>query len=343
MANCHDLFQEFNSRLRLTDGKRENLQSARDVLRVRIKNHFSESNPSYVPEFQGQGSYVMDTIINPIKGNYDLDDGVYFIGNLTADKRPTPETFHRWVMDAIGDHTNSVIDKNTCIRVVYANGFHIDLPLYYASYYHPELAHKKKGWILSNPIEFIAWFEEKIGSGFQQEYLFEATKQEEFRKWAEDVRKLDAQLRKIVRYMKGWGDYKNNGMPSGIILTILSAENYHPDFRDDVAMLQTLINIYNSLQKEFVCRRPTTPKGEDLFAEYDAASKRRFMESLEKFILSGESALGEGNKKLACTKWQEHFGDRFPCHLVIDEASEKKNVYEPLKAVASQNKPWCSI
>jgi len=218
MADCNDLFQEFNARLRLTDAKRENLRNARNVLRERIRRDFQENRSDYIPEFQGQGSYVMDTIVNPIKEDYDLDDGVYFLGDLSPEERPAPVTIHNWVMEAIGDHTDTVKDKNTCIRVVYANGFHIDLPMYYASYYHPELAHKRDGWILSNPIEFVAWFEEKTGSGFQQEYLFESAKEEEYRKWAEDVRELDVQLRRFVRYMKGWAEYKKCGMPSGIIL-----------------------------------------------------------------------------------------------------------------------------
>ena len=229
MADCHDLFQGFNNRVRLTDAKRENLKEARDVLRSKISSHFSQNRPAYNPQFQGQGSYVMDTIVNPINGDYDLDDGIYFFGSLSKETRPSPVTFHNWIIEAIGTHTDKVIDKNTCVRVVYSTGFHIDLPIYYASYYNPELANKRNGWILSNTISVHNSFESKTNSGFKQEYLFEISRKEDLRKWSEDVRKNDVQLRRLVRYVKGWCDYKNGCIPSGIIMTILTTENYVPD------------------------------------------------------------------------------------------------------------------
>ena len=339
MSDCHDLFKEFNTRIRLTEAKRQNLQEARDVLRNKITLHFFQNRPAYHPEFQGQGSYVMDTIVNPIKGDYDLDDGVYFLGSLPREQRPAPATFHNWIIEAVGNHTNEVKDKNTCVRVVYSTGFHIDLPIYYASYYNPDLA-KKTGWIISNPTEFIIWFESKTNSGFKQEYLLEATRINEFRKWAEDMRKNDVQLRRLVRYVKGWCDYKNEGMPSGIILTILTAQNYIPDQRDDVSLYNTLVSVKSALSKEFVCRRPTTPKDEDLFAEYTADQKSLFFRKLNNLIEDGKLAINETNKRNSCEKWKTHFGDRFPCHLVTNGQNNGAEIYAPLREVAKPSTPW---
>lgn len=64
----------------------------------------------------------MDTIITPIHDDYDLDDGIYFIGKLAPAKRPDPEIFHKMIIEAIGenyDDVEKVIDKNTCVRVLY--------------------------------------------------------------------------------------------------------------------------------------------------------------------------------------------------------------------------------
>lgn len=340
MADLDYLFKEFNIRIRLTDSKRENLRSARNTLREKISNYFKEDNPEYDPNFQAQGSYVMDTIVNPIKDDYDLDDGVYFLRNLPSDQRPKPSTFHNWLIDAVGNHTNDVQDKNTCIRVNYAQGYHIDLPIYYKNFYDPELAHKIKGWILSNPTEFILWFEQKTNSGFKMEFLFEANQRDNFRIWDEDMRKKDVQLRRIVRYLKAWCDFKGNQMPSGIIMTILAGNNYYPDQKDDISLLQTLKNINNSLSKEFVCKRPTTPKGEDLFSEYSNPRKQFFRDELDEIIKSGEQAVKEVNQSQACINWKKHFGDRFPCHLIKDGDTSK--IYQPLKATAISSNPWQS-
>ncbi len=98
-----------------------------------------------MPEFKAQGSFVMDTIVNPIDEDFDLDDGVYFIGDLAPHERPEPTAFHQAIYDAVKDQTNEVYDKDTCVRVRYTKGYHIDLPIYYRSYIHPELAHKSDG------------------------------------------------------------------------------------------------------------------------------------------------------------------------------------------------------
>ncbi len=203
MANCNHLFSNFNSVIRLTDARREKLRTTRNLLRNIIEHYFSENKPAYSPTFHAQGSYVMDTIINPVDEDYDLDDGVYFNGHLDSDQRPNPSTIHEWVMNSIGNHTDTVIDKNTCIRVVYKEGYHIDLPMYYFVN-DPELAHKAKGWILSNPIEFIVWFEVRAKSGFNPDFILETKMHEEYGKWLEDIRKSDVQLRRIVRYLKAW-------------------------------------------------------------------------------------------------------------------------------------------
>lgn len=46
-------------------------------------------------------------------------------------KWPTPETVHNWLVKATDGHTNEKpIDKKTCVRVVYAGQYHVDLPAY---------------------------------------------------------------------------------------------------------------------------------------------------------------------------------------------------------------------
>jgi len=285
MANCHDLFQHFNCAIKLTDEKRVILMNVRDSLRKRMEGNYmqfpSQEKMNLELEFQSQGSFVMDTIIKPLNDDFDLDDGVYFHGRLSEKERPAPQIFHNWVIRAIdkdNDYEN-IKDKPTCIRVKYKQGFHIDIPIYYAEKFDsPDLADTKKGWLLSNPVEFIAWFEEKTKSGFQKEFFYESVKYaEQFNKWLSDIRKKDCQLRRLVRYMKAWGDLKRNEMPSGIIMTIIVGENFAINDRDDIAIRDTLLKVRNYLLSNgFKCPRPTTPAGEDLFAEKSESEKQYF-------------------------------------------------------------------
>ncbi|MBL7857638.1 MAG: hypothetical protein JNM57_08105 [Cyclobacteriaceae bacterium] len=347
MANCNELFHEYNSTIRLSDDKRIELIGVRDNLRGRIQTGYQivaeNFNHRHQLEFQSQGSFVMDTIIRPIHDDYDLDDGLYFIGSLRREDRPSPEDFHNWVRQALDrghDDIEKIIDKPTCVRVRYKEGFHVDIPIYYASNLNaPDLADKVKWWILSHPIEFIAWFESKINSGFQKAFLLESKMYSEFEKWTNDIRKADHQLRRIVRYMKSWADLRREEMPCGIIMTILAANHYSPHQRDDIALKETLVNIEAELKKNFKCERPTTPEGEDLLIGYK--NKDAFMQYLRYFIDNAKEALEESNQKKACALWQKSLGERFPCHLAKDDI--KVNLAtSSLAAGATGNKPWAT-
>jgi hypothetical protein len=345
MANCHNLFQDYNSKIKLSDRKREELITVRDDLRARIVNGYNLYSHNMVfhhnIEFETQGSFVMDTIIAPFHDDYDLDDGVYFIGTLSANQRPAPAIFHQYIVIAIDhgyDDIEKIVDKATCVRVIYKKGFHIDIPIYYAgNKEHPDLANKDSGWILSNPIEFIAWFENKIQSGFKKSFLLEAAMYDEYRRWTNDIRKQDHQLRRIVRYLKSWGDLRREEMPCGLIMTILATNNYHMHDRDDIALKETLVKIQASLQRSFVCKRPTTPEGEDLLANYK--NKDAFMNYLGQFIENSKRAIEEVNQKTACSHWKKSLGERFSCENALNSININAGS-AALAAGAATSRPW---
>ncbi len=345
MANCHSLFIDYNRNIRLSDFKRERLIDARNSLRARINSAFIDLAPhdqyKHRLEFQSQGSFVMDTIIQPKDDDYDLDDGIYLIGALSKEDRPAASQYHKWIIESIGkfDPIEHVENRKTCVRVLYKklngdnSGFHVDLPCYYTNDYTcPELGCLENEWILSNPVDFIAWFEEKTESGFKKAFLYEALMfQDEYRQWLTDIRKRDVQLRRIVRYLKGWRDELRGEMPPGVVMTILAAENYCPHDRDDVALRDTLISIKKWLNENgFKCPRPTEPVGEDLFEDYSETRKKYFSDRLNTFIDRAEKAINNPNQKEACLIWQKAFGEkRFPCSLAKDEIEYSKEYTSP--------------
>ena len=340
MANCSSIFRSYNTKIRLSDNDREVLKKARNSLRDRMQKAYEkfskEEKKTHSIEFQSQGSFVMDTIIKPIEDDFDLDDGVYFIGDLTEEQRAETQTFHDVIIKAIdrNNEIEDVIDKPTCVRVKYYSkydgrelGFHVDLPIYYAeTHEQPELAHTKDGWVESNPVEFIAWFEEKAKSNFNKAFLYESTKYfNDYEKWLSDIRKKDTQLRRIVRYLKAWADLKRKEMPPGIVMSILAANNFVENERDDIALRDTLVSIKNDLdENDFTCIRPTPKVGEDLFANTSKEEKGYFYNALNSFIESANFAINNPNQKDACLKWKKHLGERFPCHLAKDEIEGSK-------------------
>ncbi|MEB3281407.1 MAG: hypothetical protein VKK42_21045 [Lyngbya sp.] len=288
MANCHKYFVEFNNLIALNLKQKNRLRTSRDAVRKKIRLYFRNKQNGLTPKFHGQGSLMMNTIIEPLDREFDIDDGIYF--KVEAEPVQSVSTFHRWIWEAVDGHTNQKpIDKQTCVRLVYAGQYHLDLPIYYMiEGQTPYLAHKGKGWIKSDPREFIKWFNDKADN--------------------------NGQLKRIVRYLKAWSDYRKGDLPSGLIFSILAANNIVFDERDDVALYQTLLNIKSNLKQSFVCYRPTSPAYENLLEDYRKTNKDYFFGQLGSFIQSAEKALDEKtSQKDACKAWQRHFGkERFP-------------------------------
>ena len=292
-------FEEFNGKIRLTRSKRDKLKENRKILRDKVKEHF-EKRGWDAPVFRSQGSFPLRTNLNPIKKTaadgsvkekYDLDDGVYFICPIS--ERENADTYHGRVRAAVDGHTSEVKDKNTCVRVVYKDGHHIDLPAYWAESEDsiPQLAHKSKGFVDSDPKAFGKWVDKNIHNAGH-----------------------NGQLRRIIRYLKAWKDSRedNNAsikLPSGFILTILACENYAGDESDAIALRDTVENINNDLSSSFSCYSPTASEGEDLLAKYDQGT---CLSELEKFLKNAADAVNTGSGKQPSDCWTKIFGGRFP-------------------------------
>lgn len=313
MATLHKEYIEFNKKISLSTSKRESLMVSRNSLKGKIRNYFKEEKPDELqPKFHPQGSIDMKTTVNPIIEyddnnkeilKYDLDYGIYFIENEGEDNKQSIETWHEWVYDAVKNHTSTPpVKKNSCIRVMFSDGHHVDLPIYYKCDNIIELAHKIDGFILSDPKEFIEWFNNKVDS--------------------------NEQLRRLVKYFKSWKNFKivnnsNRNIPSGFALTILIVDNYVEHENDDDSFLESARKIKTSLDKEFQCLRPTTPVGEDVLIKYSEEKRNGFLAELELLIKDCQDAKNEKNFKTASEILRKQFGERFP--LGEDESEEDKS------------------
>jgi hypothetical protein len=303
MATLNKEFFGFDSDIRLDDKSIDKLEKSKNAIRKRIKGWFSENKPDEIqPKFGEQGSQVMGTAVNPIPQydadgkeilKYDLDYGIYFISNSDDSKKRAVNTFHGWVYDSVETYTNQLpIDKNTCVRVIFADGHHIDLPIYYKNGDLLELAHKGEGWIPSDPKAFYEWFNGN----------------------------KTAQLERVVRYFKAWKNFREDAnsslkLPGGFMLTILAYNNLSTEELDDDVFRETVRNMYTELSKAggFKCLRPTIPEGEDVFAGYSDKKKNDFLTTLKSLLDDLDRANAEKNFKKASEILIKHqFGDRFP-------------------------------
>lgn len=304
MADCNDLFDKYHDAIKLTSTKRDYLKTSRDAVRDKIRNHFKNALKVNIPKFHGQGSYMTRTIVNPLDREFDIDDGVY-LQNLSTDKSKweTPEKVHSWIVAATDGHTNEKpIDKNRCVRVRYANKYHIDLPIYCMDGDKPYLAEKgTEGWHVSDPKALIVWFNGVIKSRGEQ-------------------------LRRIIRYFKAWADYQEqNGsekMPSGVTLTVLACQQFESSTdHDDSSLVGTARKIVTILEFSKVITRPVDPF-DDLAKDLSQKQIDNFIKKLQTLRDVGGEAIKETSKTKASEKWQRLLGDRFPKHEPSDD--EKK-------------------
>ncbi len=335
MAKLHKEYcngqYSYNGKIKLTDSRKKKLRRSRNDIRKKIKNWFSDNKPNELqPNFWGQGSFEMNTTVNPIPQKdendnqllkYDLDYGVYFIEKENSDNKRAIDTWHDWVYDSVEDHTNQDPKrKTTCVRVLFADGHHIDLPIYYKKDVRIELAHRSKDWLESDPKEFYEWFNDK----------------------------KTPQLERIVRYLKAWKDFRENRnsnlkLPSGFELTILATKNYSENDFDDVAFRRTVRSIHETLNSfgGFKCIRPTTPLGEDVFANYSKTRKDNFLNALDNLLKDLEKARDEDNfKKASEILIDNQFGDRFPRGSDENESDKSSAIGSSLGSAFIKPKPY---
>ena len=330
MADLNETFIEFNGVIALSTPKKDELRKSRNAIRKDIETYFEKNRDKHTVKFKGQGSFSMNTTILPDSGEYDVDDGVYIFGK--EEDKPLVATAHSWIVKAVENRTGqNTIDKNTCVRVQYAKSYHVDLPIYYKTtdsnneYFYdsvdvPELAHKSKDWIESDPYAFKLWFDEKA--------------------------KDKNQLKRIVRYLKAWTDNKRHlNLPNGMIFTILAVNNYVAKDRDDEAFLETLKAIQKSIDDtrhnwaSYECKRPTIDKTENLLDKYSSDTRKKsFLDALDSLITSGKQAIEAKSKKDACSKWQKHLGDRFPCSIIEEKDEDVAKAFTSADQLRYDNK-----
>lgn len=331
MATLNKEYIEFDSEIKLNDNKKKDLERSKVNIRKEIRKWFNENKPNELqPKFGGQGSSEMNTNVNPIveyddNGNkiykYDLDYGIYFIEKKGENNKRTIENWHDWVYQSVENYTNQKPSKkNTCIRVIFSDGHHIDLPIYYKLNEVIELAHKTKGWILSDPKEFYDWFNKEKANKYRME--------------------------SIVRCLKAWKNFReinntNLKLPSGFELTILATNNYVDDDNLDDSFRETVKAMLEELKRDFKCKRPTTPKGENVFKSYSDARKNGFLTALESLLNDCDRAKKEKNFKKASEILRDYqFGNRFPLGADEDEETKSNMLYSALGASAVTPKPY---
>ena len=308
MANVQAQFEQFHKQIRTYYEINTTLREKKDIIVRRVKKHLEKNDRPQCVEFI-QGSYKMKVGICAVEGlEYDIDVGLRF--SFDESKYTTAEV-RKWVFEAVDGHTESVEKKPSCIRVAYADGYHVDLVSYAwwddaNGQEQYRLAHESNGWRPANPPGLVG-------------HVAEARKP--FSDTKETATQTD-QFRRVVRYLKRWNDrampYESRDKPSGIALVLLT-EKYLPSpcikwdgTSDDLGALEQVANAAENTLGRISIKKPT-PEYEDLYAGISEKGmtdlKKRFGD-LRKALVDARQA---ADVQTACKRLKEVFGDDFPC------------------------------
>ena len=291
-TNCHDDFLQFNECLAITPSKEKKIASARRILQKKIKEYFKEKTSTTTPLFYIQGSTKHGTIIRKHDDTCDIDVGVYFLNK----PKIQVATIQKNIIKAIGNHTDrNAVLKNKCVRIHYANQFHIDFPIYYSDKNTKEyfFGTSDNDWQNSDPKLFTTWVNDNVVS--------------------------NDQMVRVIRYFKAWADTakcsKGQRMPSGLAFTIWVHEFYKKDRRDDIAFVkianQILIALKNTPFDKWLCKMPVAPY-DNVISKLTDEQKENFLKAVSELLKTAVENFKSDSKDQCLIGWRALLGNWFP-------------------------------
>ena len=341
MYDSHDLITSFHdNHVFMNADQLDQLRGHRNANRSRVKVGLEKNDDPAPVRFVRQGSYAMRTIVQHPDNDYDIDDGIAFkkedlVGSQGADK--TPLDARKMVLDALGEDerfSRKPEIKPNCVRIHYAAGYHIDMPVYRVrkdengeSYL--ELAGSE--WIVSDPEGVTKWFDDAASDR------------------SPDTRK-GGQLRRVVRLLKAFSrTVADTKPPSGLIISVLAIDKYcysAYENRDDVSLYETMRLIYDRLIGDPDVYHPIT--GECLTEGNVAARMTAFKNRLESALKELQILFDDDCDEVKARRaWKKVFK-----HDFFDEERKSENYtasvgggasvtgQAPHIAIKNPAKPW---
>jgi hypothetical protein len=345
MLNTSSLFNSsveaptFLQNLDLTDDQLEQIASAKTSIRSCLRDKLKDElialgcgENAVNPRFFTQGSFAYKTLNSPAHRSQqaDIDDGVYLpLSFVTETGVPSvaAQTFFRAAERALSDLANANgwrldTSKATCIRVEIASFAHVDIPLYaipdaeFSRLEKMALANARPrldGFTDAGDVDTDVW--EKL----PKDSVLLAHRTENWKKsdprpikdWFLDQVALHGeQLRRVVRYLKAFRDWKwETGGPSSILLMAAACQDFEAkDRRDDLSLLTTAEQIPGKLRSGV---SNPVDSSESLTDRLGPQGVEEAAKAFEQFAAAMRSALS-GAPNHACAALIDQLGQRFP-------------------------------
>jgi hypothetical protein len=335
-------FEKFHEAIKLYDNvENQELREKRDILTDELREYFDkkskeEGTPKITFSVENQGSYSMSTGIRALN-NCDFDIDVMVLFNISIEDYD-PVEVKNWVYDALNKKNRTVEYKKPCVRVQYFKdgepSYHVDLPLYSASNIDNQFYLS-----IGKPTSYIS---EKVWEIADPKLL-----KQKINSWGSNADDR-LQMKRIIRYLKRWKDYKfsntKNGKPHGIAITALAFNLFQPNIErnqfdssikpKDLLALKNLVNSvlsnFDPFTQRITVKLPVRPYN-DLFKKMTDNQQVNFknqLETLKDALIKAEAEVDphEASKILRAV-----FGEDFPL-IEKNESGQKRILAFPGKS-----------
>lgn len=312
MFDCSDDITAYhNQAVTLPQPDRTDMRDRRNANRDRLRDDLAKNEKPQPFAFHKQGSYAMLTMVQHEDNAYDIDDGVYFTKEDLDGSRGGEMSAleaRKMVRDAVDDGSFKKAPEihPNCVRVFYAAGYHVDMPVY----------RKRIEKKLFGPDEDVY---EIAGPDWKRSDARLVTD------WFNDENKNQSpdtengrQLRRVTRLIKKFAQSRSSWkgqIASGFAITKLVTESYTAAReREDSALRYTMRAIKNRLDRNLVVKHPTTPdetisKGNDdpklRFLREKLTQALTDLEVLDSHDCTREQALKAWDKVFSVTFFKE--------------------------------------
>lgn len=317
MKDCsNDVLNYHDKRVTLPKPVQDSLRANRNANRDRLKRGLEKNDHPKPSKFIIQGSYGMKTMKQHPKKDYDIDDGAAFeTVNLvnTMGNPLTPRQAKERVRDALiagGGLSTAPVIKRNCVRVDYADGHHVDIPVFRlsTSIWGVEKREFASGdeWKDSDPTGITDWFK---------------TTEKNTHKDGES----EPQLRRLVRLLKMYAcNNLDKEALSGLLLTVLAAEMHRSyNFREDDAFRSLLRNVRSRLRYDRKVYNPAD-SSEELTRDSDSGKIDKLIQQIDSSLKTLEILDDPDCTQIEARKaWDRVFKSDFFSELHMDEQAKK--------------------
>lgn len=273
MFNMHNELNQFYEDCVRLGKERQALAQHRDANIDRLKLGLDKLEHPSNFENRNQGSYAMSTINQHPNKDYDIDVAIIFSkDDLPSSALDARKRIEAAMIKGGGNFNQPPEAKTNAVRVYYAEGYHIDLAIYrqYRDSNDDLICeHAGSDWTSRDPMEITNWFNNAVNK-------LSPSKEQ-------GATVNEGQMRRIVRWLKMYAKSRASWrLPGGLMISVLVAECYVPDFyRDDISLYNTMISIYNRLNKSTDIRNPVDVSQTLTHRSMDIARVEQFRDKLE--------------------------------------------------------------